>query len=203
MKIEKFEKINKGKYRIYLENGEVLELYDEIIIKYQLLINQEISPSIYRQIENSNRLQEYYNACLKYISIRIRSTKEIEDYLKRKKIESEDIPIIIDKLQKAKYLDDDHFCECFIKDKLKFTTMGKYRIITELKKHNIENNIIDKYSNLMHDEIMKERIKTIIEKQIHSNHKLDVQKLRNRIYNSLLNLGYKSDLIVEILNQKL
>ena len=202
MKIEKYEKYGKDKYRIFLDNGEVIETYDEVILKYDLLLKKEISPSIYQKLFVDTHLVEYYNACIKYISVRIRSTKEIFDYLKKKNVEEEDIEEIIKKLTKEKFLDDNHFCECFIKDKLNFTTMGEYKIINELKKHNIASDIISNYSYLWDRDVMIPKIEKLVDKQMISNKKLDKYKLRNKIYYYLLNQGFSSDVVTHVLNQK-
>ena len=202
MKIDKYEKFGKDKYRIFFDNGEVVETYDEVILKNDLLLRKEIGLSDYQKIFVDTHLVEYYNACLKYISVRIRSTKEIYDYLKKKGVEEEDIDIIIKRLTREKLLDDNHFCECFIKDKLNFTTMGEYKIINELKKHNISNSIIDQYSYLWNEDVMLPKIEKLVDKQINSNKKLDNYKLRNKIYYYLLNQGFSSDSIVKILNDR-
>ena len=200
LKIEKYEKIGQSKYRLYLENGEVIDTYDEIILKNELLLKKELDSYLYNQILIESKIQELYNSCIKYISIRIRSTKEIRDYLKRKNTEEEDINYIIEKLLTNKFLDDSRFCQCFIKDKLKFTTMGEYKIIYELKKHNITQEIIDYHKDLFDRDILVDKIDKIITKQINSNRKLDNYKLRNKLYNHLLNLGYSSSLVIERLN---
>lgn len=202
MKIEKYEKTGKDKYRLYLDNGEVIDTYDEVILQNELLLKKEFTPSIYQKVLMESRIGEYYHVALKYIAVRIRSTKEIRDYLRKKKVEEEDIGIIIDRLTDEKLLDDDYFCQCFIKDKLRFTSMGEYKIINELKKHNLDSHIIDKYSDLMNEEVMMKKISTIVEKQIRNNHKLDSLKLRNKLYHQLIGLGYSSSMVVELLNQK-
>lgn len=200
MKIEKYEKTSKAKYRVYLDNGEVIDTYDEVILKNDLLLKKDLDTYLYQKIIADSRIQELYNACIKYIGIRIRSTKEIRDYLKRKKVSDEDSDFIIELLTKKKILDDNYFCECFIKDKLKFTTMGEYKIIYELKKHNISPSIIENNYHLIDKDTLIEKIDKIIIKQINSNHKLNNQKLRNKIYNHLLNAGYSSTLVVERIN---
>lgn len=202
MKIEKYEKTGKDKYRLFLDNGEVIDTYDNVILKNELLLKKELSLMVYQKVMVESRIEEQYLASLKYIAVRIRSTKEIIDFLKKRNVSEEDIEIIIDKLTKTQALNDDYFCQCFIKDKLRFTTMGEYRIINELKKHQICEEIIVKYSFLMNEEVMLEKINKIVEKQIKSNHKLDNYKLRNKLYNHLLGLGYSSSMIVEVLNQK-
>ena len=200
LKIEKYEKIGSSKYRIYLDNGEVIDTYDEVILNNELLIKKELDTILYNQLIIDTKLHEYYNSCIKYISIRIRSTKEIKDYLKKKIVEDEDIDYIISKLTINKYLDDDKFSQCFIKDKLKFTNWGDVKIIYELKKHNISSSVIENNKYLIDRELLIEKIDKIINKQIKSNHKLDNKKLRNKLYNHLLNSGYSSNLIIERLN---
>lgn len=200
MKIDKYEKIGIDKYRLYLDNGEVIDTYDNVILENDLLLKKELTPSLYHKVLVDSKIGEYYQACVKYITVRIRSTKEIEDYLKRKNVDDDDISEVVLRLKKAKLLDDEYFCSCFIKDKLRFTNWGEYRIRKELKKHDIDGNIIDKYSTLFYDEVIYEKIKKIVEKQIKSNKKLDNKNLRNKLYYYLLNLGYSSSMVVEVLN---
>ena len=200
LKIEKYEKIGSSKYRIYLDNGEVIDTYDEVILNIELLIKCELDSNLYNQLIIYTKLQEYYNSCIKYISIRIIRTKEIKDYLKKKMVEDEDIDYIISKLTINKYLDDDKFSQCFIKDKLKFTNWGDVKIIYELKKHNISSSVIENNKYLIDNSILIEKIDKTINKQINSNKKLDKYKLRNKIYNYLVNSGFSPNLIIERLN---
>ncbi len=200
MKIEKYERTGVGKYRLYLDNGEVIDTYDDVILENDLLLKRELNSKIYQKVLIETSLQEQYQACLKYISFRIRSTKEIKDYLKKRNVSEEDITYIVEKLTKEKLLNDDRFCECFIKDKLKFTTMGEYRIVNELKKHLISSSIIEAHYDLMNEDVMQERIENIVGKQIQNNRKLDNSKLRNKLYHHLISLGYSSDLVVKVLN---
>ena len=62
---------------------------------------------------------------------------------------------------------------------------------------------IDYYSYLLDDNIIYDKLSKLIDKQIKANHKLDNSKLRNKLYNNYLNLGYKSNMIVDILNDRL
>ena len=201
MKIEKYEKIGTLKYRLYLDNGEVIDTYDDVILENELLLKKELDNYLYQKVLIETNTQEYYNSCIKYISIRLRATKEIDDYLKKKQVAAEDREKIIQKLLKKGLLNDEYFTECFIKDKLRFTNMGEYRIINELKKLNISSSIIEKYQDLMSREVMQEKIISRIEKQIKTNRKLDNYKLRNKIYTTLLREGYDNSQIVNILNQ--
>ena len=145
-------------------------------------------------------IEEHYLSCKKYIEYRLRSTKEIKDYLSKKNVDYDIVNIVIDKLTKNNYLNDDNFCKSFIHDKLKFTNIGSYQIINELKRNEINDSIIDKYQYLINNEIMEERRNTIIDKK--QKTKKDESKLRNKLYNNLVRLGYPIDLVITILNQR-
>ena len=201
MKIEKYEKIGTLKYRLYLDNGEIIDTYDEVILENELLLKKELDSYLYHKILIDTNLQEYYNACVKYIQIRLRATKEIDDYLKRKNVTEEDRNHIIEKLTTKGLLNDTYFTQCFIRDKLKFTNMGEYRIINELKKLNISLAIIEENRDLLDKKILQEKINKKIEKAMKSNHKLNNYQLRNKLYTSLLRDGYDSSQVVSSLNQ--
>ena len=201
MKINKYEHTGIDKYRIYLDNGEIIDTYNDVILENNLLLKKELDETLYQKIIEQTKIEENYIKARKYIEYRIRSTKEIKDYLKKNNIDNNTIDLIIEKLNKNNYLDDDRFCKSFINDKLKFTNTGEYKIITELKRNEITEDIIDKYNYLMNEEVMTERINKIIDKYIKTSK--DKSKLRNKIYNNLVRLGYNIDTIIHILNERL
>lgn len=200
MKISKYEKTGKDKYRIYFTNGEIIDTYDNVILSNELLLKKEIDYILYNKIIEETYIEESYVLCRKYIEYRIRSVKEIKDYLIKKNISSNIIDIVIDKLIKNNYLDDEYFCKCFINDKLKFTNMGSYQIINELRRNEIDDIIIDSYKYLMDEDVMNQRINKLIDKGIKVNK--DKTKLRNKLYNNLVRLGYPMDLVISNLNNR-
>ena len=50
MKIDKYEKIGSSKYRLYFDNGEVIDTYDEVILKNELLLKKDITSLMYSNI---------------------------------------------------------------------------------------------------------------------------------------------------------
>lgn len=198
MKIIKYEKKGNNKYKIHLENNDSINVYEDVIIKNNLLYKKEIDRELLEKIDNDNSQFDAYNKCVKYISVRIRSKHEIEEYLKKKEIEASLIEETIDKLIKNNLLNDDIFTKAFVNDKIKFTTMGPYRIEQELKKHHIDSNIIYKYLNEIDDVTIDDKINKQINKLIKSSRKK--QNLRNKIYMNLLSLGYSNEMILKNLN---
>ena len=200
IKIIKYKKENNGKYKLFLEDGSTIDTYEDVILKNNLLYKKDIDDSLYDIIMNDNVYEEAYSKSINYIGIRLRSINEMKVYLKSKKYSEEVINIIIERLIKNNLLNDTIFTQAFINDKLNFTTMGPYKIELELKKHNIDNNIISKCINTIDEDIIYEKINKLITKFIKSNKKYKGFLLKNKIYTNLINLGYSSSMILEVLN---
>ena len=72
-----------------------------------------------------------------------------------------------------------------------------------MKKHNIDSGILNKYNYLFSDDDIMYKLTKLIDKQINSNRKLDNNKLRGKLYNSFFKMGYESDMILNVLNERL
>lgn len=198
MKIEKYESINNGQYKIYLSDGTILKINSDVIINNNLLYKKEIDNTLLNKILKENDNANIYNKCVKYISVRLRSKKEIIDYLKKLNIDN--TADIIDKLTKNNLINDEVFTKAFVKDKINFTSYGPYRIRQELNKYNIDNEIIDKYINDIDEEILIDKVDKQINKMIKSNRKYSGNILKSKIYNNLYNNGFDKDMIINVLN---
>ena len=200
MRIEKYELTKKNIYNVYLSNGEVLELNGKVITDNELLIKKDIDNELYNKLKRDNTICILVDTSIKYIDRRLRSINELRDYLKNKEEDTIIIEKVIDKLIDYKYLDDDRFTKAFIKDKLNFTNWGDYKIKNELKRLGVNEEIIYNNMTSIDDNIYYERINKIIDKDISTNKKYGGIKLKNKIYNHLLTLGYSKEKVISIIN---
>lgn len=199
MKIIKYEKKKNGKYRLYLDNNETIDLYEDTILKNNLLYKKEIDEELLSNLSLDNGEYTILNKCINYIGVRLRSRKEIIDYIKKYTTDEIVIDNIINKLESNRLIDDLSFTKAFIKDKWRFTTLGPYRIINELKNHNINESIIlDEINNITDEEILDKLDKQFIKAIKRNKNK---PNLRNKLYNSFISQGYSTDHIVNMLNK--
>ena len=198
MKIIKYEKKGNNTYKIYLENNQTITIYEDVIIKNNLLYKKELDLLLLEKISSDNLYEDIYNKCIKYISVRLRSIQEIKEYLRKKETEESLIEYTIDKLLNNNLLNDEKFTKAFINDKLNFTTMGPYRIEQELKKHKIDPNIISEKLYNIDQDIIDNKINKQIIKLMKTNKKK--QNIRNKIYMNLLSLGYSNEMILRNIN---
>ena len=200
MEIVKYELTKKNIYNVYLSNGEVLELDESVITNNELLLKKRIDNDLYDKLKMDNKICILVNASIKYINVRLRSIKEIKDYLLKKEDDTNLIDEVISRLMKMGYLDDRRFTEAYIKDKLNFTSWGDYKIINELNKLGISSLDIENNIDLLNDDILNERMRKIIDKDIRTNKKYSGLKLKNKIYNHLLTSGYSKEKVISLIN---
>ena len=200
MEILKYELTKKNIYNVYLSNGEVLELDESVITNNELLLKKRIDNDLYDKLKRDNKICILVNASIKYINVRLRSIKEINDYLLKKEEDTDLIDEVISRLMKMGYLDDRRFTEAYIKDKLNFTSWGDYKIINELNKLGISSLYIEDNTDLLNDDVLNERMRKIIDKDIRTNKKYSGLKLKNKIYNHLLTSGYSKEKVISLIN---
>ncbi len=200
MKIEKYKKIKEDLYRVLLDNGEIIDIYEDVILANNLLYKSEIDQSLLDKINIENNYQLAYNISVKYIMVRLRSINEIKVYLTKKGYSKDVIDKVIEKLIKNKLLDDEAFTKAYINDKLNFTNVGKYKLINELTtKMKVDNSVV--YNVLeSYEEVWNDRIDKLINKYLKSNKKYRGNTLKNKLYIYLVNLGYDKDKVISILN---
>ena len=108
MKITNYRKRRNNTYEITLDNYNKFNLYDDVILKYNLLVNKELE-----EIMLFNSYVEAYNKALRFISSKLRTEKEIINKLKN--YSNEATTYTLDRLKKDGYLDDILYIKSYIK----------------------------------------------------------------------------------------
>jgi len=200
MKIEKFSKNKNGMYLITLETGEKIKIHEDLILKYELLLSKNVDSSLLAKIEKENQVYEIYEIALKYLNIRLRSRKELNSYLIKKGFILEQIELVIDMLSNQGYLDDKAYTIAFIHDKILMSNYGPNRIKSELESIGVSSDIINENIICFTEELEKERIQKLVDKQIKKNHNKGSIVLKKKIQAYMLNLGYSFSLVNQYLN---
>ncbi|MBR2679010.1 MAG: RecX family transcriptional regulator [Bacilli bacterium] len=200
MKIIKYKKGTKGKYKIFLDNDNTIVLYEDVILKYNLLLTKEIDEKLLIEIDKYNQECDVYYIALTSINNRFKSTYELRQFLIKKEYPEDLIDKAIDKLLKQGYLNDRMYARSYINNQLITTNKGPYKIRKELSEKKIDSDIIEDEIELYTDEKQTNKIKKLIEKGIKTNHNRGGVVLKQKIYNDLKLNGYDINLINSIIN---
>jgi len=199
MKIEKIQK--KGsKYKITLDNGEVINTYDDVILENNLLYDKNIDSDLLNKINTDTIYYESYNKAIKMISRRLRSEFEIRKYLDKCMVLEEDKEKIISTLKRIGLIDDFRFAKAYTNDKINLSLDGPYKISRNLEGFKVDSSIIHEVISNIDENIVLEHLNKIINKKVNSNTKYSEFVLKQKLMTYLVNLGYDSSMIKSCLD---
>ena len=132
MEIKKYKKLKNNIYELELGDNLRIKLYDNVIVKYNLLLKKNITDKELKEIINFNDELESYYLALKYISKKLRSEKEVIEYLKKNSYNSVIIEKTINRLKKYNYLNREVYIKSFINDRYNFSIDGPNKIKRKL-----------------------------------------------------------------------
>lgn len=202
MIINKISKLKNNKYKIILDDDAIIT-YDDVIIKNNLLYKKTITKELYNEIVRDTKYYDIYNKCVKSIMKRRKSEKEIKEYLDKFDISIEYKDKIINKLKTINLINDKEFTRAYINDKIYLSKSGINKIKNDLFNLDIDKNIIEEEMSNIDMSIFNDRLEKIIIKKINNNHKYSNYQLKNKILIEMVNLGYKKEDIVSIIDNNL
>ncbi len=203
MKIEEIKKQKNGKYKITFENGEVLNTYDDVILNNGLLFHKNVDSLLFNKLNEETKYYDIYNKTIKYIEKKLRSKKEIELFLDKNEIGLDDKKKIISKLESINLVNDRMFANAYFQDRINLSNDGPYKIINELKKNNINEDIIISIEEKIDNDVIYEKLNKLVLKKIRSNHNKSNYMLKQKIIVDMINLGYEKSMIIGIINENM
>lgn len=199
MKIVRYKKMSKGRYKLTLDNTELI-LYEDVILKNNLLRTSNINLELLEKVMNENIYYEIYNMALTYIEIKMRTSKEIKDYLNKKNFNTKLIDEVLDRLNKEGYLNEEKYIDAFVNDKVNLTNWGPYKIKKSLLGLELDETLVNNKLNTINENIWNGKIEKIINKKLNSLKNKSNYMIKNKLKIDLYNLGYDNKSIEENLN---
>ena len=168
MKILKYKKKKNGMYELELDNGVIVDTYEEVILAHDLLITKNINDIDYNSIEKDNKYYDCYYRALKLIKVSAKSRKELYLKLGSLDYENSDINRVLDQLEKQGYLNDMAYANSYVNLKIMTTCYGPGKIRRELEQKGIAQSVIEKVMLQYTRQIQREKIDKIVNKQTNS-----------------------------------
>lgn len=200
MKILKYKKTTKDRYRIELDSGRELLLYEDVILKFELLLKKEVLESEIINIELFNQECDVYHVALENINHRFKSIYDTKEFLRKKDYPIYLIDKAINKLINQGYLNDRLFVKSYINNQIMTTNKGPYKIKRELEGHMVDCNVVDEELAVFDEERQIEKINKVAVRLYKSNRNKGGSVLKRKIVNDLVNLGYDSSVILKVIS---
>ena len=197
--ITNIKQISSNKYSLIIE-GKKHVVYDDVLLEYNILKKGEISNETYNAIVNANNYHEAYNKMLKFITIKLRTEKEIYNKLSKLYINKDDQNKIVNRLKKEGYINNDNYVKSYINDCILLSLKGPKKIYYELKKLDFNESIIEKYLNEVDESLWYEKAEKLLNKKLKSNNKLSLKMFLIKIKKDYNALGYDEKYYINLFN---
>lgn len=128
-------------------------------------------------------------------------TGDILDKLKRWGIADVDAAAIISRLIEERYIDNERFARAYCRDKARFQSWGKRKIIFNLRQKGVSQEIIDDALTHVEDETYSEKLETTLRNKFKTIAGKDPYKVRASLYRHAASRGFESQEIMQAISK--
>ena len=137
----------------------------------------------------------------KYCAFQERSVREVQSKLYELGVFKNDQDAIIASLEEDNFLNEERFAGSFARGKFLIKGWGRNRIRQELKMKGISDGCINKAMKEIVQPAYEQTLETMLARRKELLREEDAYKLKNKLAQYAMRLGYESDLIWKILGE--
>ena len=201
MTIKMFKMKQKGLYELVMDNGKVYSFYEEIILKYELLLSKKIEDKLLPSLLEENKKYECYYKGLERLNKKAESKSSLARYLLSKGYTDNEIEFVTKKLESQGYLNDSNYASSYVNNKVLTTSWGKGKIKRQLLQKGVDEQDCDKALESYSKDIELEKLVKRINKKIRSNHDKSSKALKMKLESDLVSEGFSKKLINKALSE--
>lgn len=180
---------NKKRVNIYLDDKFGFGLGLENFVRLGLKAGEIVTETEIEEILKKAEFQKILDKLLRFATLRPRSEKEINIWLRKHKVYQSIISDLFNKLKRLNLLDDKKFAEWWVEQRMNFRPKSRRIINYELKSKGINKNIIEDV--LSEVEIDEGKIaKEMLTKKIYKWEKLPRFEARKKMGEFLARKGF-------------
>jgi regulatory protein len=130
----------RGRVNIDLDGEYAFSL--QITLATRLTVGQELSAEQIVELQAADVTERAYERALGYLSYRPRSADEIRRYLTKRDLELEAIEQVLQRLERARLVDDRQFADFWVENRETFRPRGAWALRAEMRQKGIAEPVI-------------------------------------------------------------
>ncbi len=186
---------NNNRFNIYLDGQYYCGLNAETIVKNNLKTGMDIEKESLDNLQLESEKTTALEKLVNYMGSRLRTEKQLWDYLKGKGYAEATCNYCMEKLKEYNYINDAQYVNSFIQ--VNKNKKGKKLLAYELKQKGIDDKLLDTSFEDYENDL--ESIKTIALKYL-KNKDLSKENFQ-KAYRHLMSKGFESSEVLKVLNQ--
>jgi regulatory protein len=150
-------------------------------------------------LRRDDEVDRAVSAALNFLSFRPRSRREIENYLRQRKLEDDTASAVIARLERAGLLDDRDFARFWVENRLTFRPRGTRALRAELAQKGIDREITEEAVGSIEDE--EPIALEVARKKVKSYAALDDREFFRRMLGHLQRRGFPYSVAARVTRQ--
>ena len=187
MKISKIEK-KKRLYLLEIDGQDKLYVTEDTLVRFMLSKDKEISPELLEEIKEFAQVSYGKNLALYHLSFKLRSSKEVEDYLRKHEIEESLIPRIIQTLKEDAWIDDKKLALALLESNSLNGDKGSFFLQRKLMEKGLSKKLIEEVLESQDFQEVADRTAAKLARRYES--KLPHKALKDKILQQLMQKGF-------------
>lgn|SRR6185312_1510796 len=147
--------------------------------------------------------EKYLLGTYRFLNFRLRSEKEIRDYLQKKKVSADIIEKIIVRLQEQKFLNDETFARMWIESRSRSKPRSQFLLKRELQQKGISREIIEKI--MTNDQLPMtndyDLAKDVVQRKIKKYRGMERQEIYRKLGGLLARRGFNWDVTKKAIDE--
>lgn len=199
------QKRNTHRYNIFIEEGNhedyAFSVEEDVLVEFNLHKGLELDEALINKLMNQDTLHKSYSNAISYIGLRMRTEKEIRDYLVKKEVDDVHIDEIIQKLFERDLIDDQEFANMFVRTRIQTSTKGPGLVKQELRAKGVSDKYATSATELFTYGIQYEKAEAVVEKRMRRSSKDSFTKQMQQIRATLMRNGFTGDVIQDVIKE--
>ncbi|MBU0572526.1 RecX family transcriptional regulator [Patescibacteria group bacterium] len=180
---------NKKRVNVYLDDKFSFGIDLENLVKLDLKIGKEYSEKEIKEIIKKAEFQKTYDKIIRYSTLRPRSKREVEMWLRKYKVHESLHEELFNKLKRLELLDDAKFAKWWVDQRMAFRPRGKRALTAELRQKGVDQETIKEV--LVKIEIDETKVaKDLLKKYQYKWEKLPKSERKRKISSYLARKGF-------------
>ena len=144
-------------------------------------------------------LRSLMNLCVKAE----RSEFDVRRLLERWGIAAEERQRIVDTLVRERFVDDRRYAEAYVREKVRFSGWGRFKIRAALRAKRIDESIIEEALGQVDGASMREKLEHRLQMKMARTKARDEYDLRGKLIRYGTGLGFDTDTVLEVVEDLL
>lgn len=183
----------KNRFNIFINDEYAFPVDDNLLVQNRLIKGRTLTEAEIEDLREKGELSKGYQAALHFLNFKMRTEKEIRDYLADKDYQS--LEPIIQKLKENRLINDTEYAKSYVRTYSTLKLEGPKKIERALSAKGLTKEEIltglDEYAYELQVENAKQLAEKVLKRQRNKSSREMMQKVREQ----LMNKGFESDVI--------